>query len=681
MKKSASENLNNFGPSQFPHGATDFSKIKIEHFLPCLKEAIEIAKHEVDQIRNCSDLPTFANTILALENSGEEVGSVSTVFHNLLSAHTNDEMQKLAQEIGPILSKYSNDIMLDGKLFERIRYVYENDKSLVGEDQKLTEKYHKDFVRGGASLAEDKKTILRKIDEELSKLGPQFSENVLKATNQFFLHLTDEKQVEGLTPDLLAAAQHEAKQKGFDSGWVVNLQAPSYVPFMQFGRHRETREKLHKAYLTRSTTGELSNVKNVAKIVSLRHQRAQLMGYKNHADFVLERRMAASAESVTAFLKRMLDASHSKAKQEIEELKTFAKQTDGLTEMKPWDVAYYAERLKEQKFAFSADELRPYFKLENVLRGAFQTAEKLYGLEFKKVTGLPVYHQDVETFEVWDTASNTFIGLFYADFFPRESKSGGAWMTDICEQGLFQNQIRRPHVSIVCNFTKPTADKPSLLTLDEVLTLFHEFGHALHSLLSDCKYRSISGTNVYWDFVELPSQIMENWVEQHETLEMFARHFENGSVLPDALIQKIKASSKFMAGYYSLRQLTFAYLDMHWHGKIHLESADVFKEENSATDSLALFPILPEVNVSCSFSHIFAGGYSAGYYSYKWAEVLDADAFEEFKSNGIFNRDVANRFRTHILSKGGTDHPMTLYKNFRGREPDPNALLRREGLI
>ncbi len=668
--------------SNLTHHAIPFDRITPELFLPTLREKLAQAKKQIERIRDHNAAPTFDNTIVALETAGEDVDLVATTFYNLLHAHTNDRLQQLAQEIGPLMAAHASDVLLDGKLFARIRSVWENRAklNLNVEESKLLEKYYLDFARNGALLAEAEKAELRQIDQESSSLAPRFDENVLKATNHFSLHLTSSEEVAGLPEILLNAAAHAAKEKNL-TGWLFTLHMPSYIPFMQFASHRPSREKMYRAYGSRAFHDDYDNQKLILKILELRERRARLLGYKNHADFILERRMAESTNRVLQFLARIENASLPKAHDEMKEIVEFAKTRGAPMPFQAWDFSYWAERLKEQKFKFSQDDLRPYFQLENVVRGAFEHARRLYGIVFVEATEYPVWHPDVKTYEVRDEKSQDFVGVFYTDFYPRESKAGGAWMTNYFEQGMFHGQVERPHVSIVCNFTKPTADKPSLLTFDEVNTLFHEFGHSLHSLLSRCRYRALSGTNVYWDFVELPSQIMENWITEKESLDLFARHYKTGEPIPSELVQKIKDSDRYLAGYQSLRQVTFAELDMAWHTTEVSQISSVPEFEDHVVDRLRVLPKVHGTNSSCSFSHIFSGGYGAGYFGYKWAESLDADAFEYFKERGLFNKEVAAKFRDHILSRGGTEHPMELYKKFRGREPDPDALLRRDGLL
>lgn len=674
--------------SSLPFGAFPFDRLKKEHFVSGLDEAIREAKTKLETIRSNKDAANFENTILAIETCSERVQKVGNIFFNLLSAHSDSELQTMAREISPKMAAFSSDVLLDPVLFQRVKAVYESREALKlsGEELRLTEKTYKDFVRNGGLLDDESKERLRKIDQELAKLGPEFSDNILKATNAFKMILSEKEELEGLPESVVESAAAAAKEAGLEGKWLFTLHMPSYVPFMTYSARRDLREKMWRAYNSRAFKDDQSNEPLVKKIAELRYQRARLLGYQTHAHFVLEERMAESPEKVTAFLNRLLEKARPAAVKDLEALRELKKEMTGDDSFMPWDYNYYAEKLKMRLHELDDEQLRPYFKLENVIQGVFEHARLLYGLKFKEVQGVPVYHPDVRTFEVTDEATGRYIGLFYADFFPRESKRGGAWMTAFQEQGLQNGKVERPHVMIVCNFTKPTETRPSLLTFDEVSTLFHEFGHALHGLLSDCKYVSLGGTNVYWDFVELPSQIMENWILEKEALDLFAVHYETGEKIPKELTDKIRAAARFQAGYQAVRQIQFGLLDMAWHCRVLdekelAEIQDVVAFEREAVRATAMFPYVEGTNISCSFSHIFAGGYSAGYYSYKWAEVLDADAFEYFKEKGLFNRDVARAFRDSILARGGTRHPMELYKEFRGREPDPDALLRRDGLI
>lgn len=660
--------------------AVPFDLIKTEHFMPALNVAIDEAKANFAKIKQNKET-TFENTVLALEQVSEKVDTISGIYFNLFSSEASEELQALAQQISPILSNFSSDISLDAEIFQKIKFVYDNRAALklAGEELKLTEKMYKDFSRNGALLSEADKQKLRQIDQDLSVLSPKFSENVLKATNAFELWIDKKEDLAGLPEGAIEAAAMSAEQKGQKGKWLVTLNGPSLIPFLTYASNRDLREKVWRANSSKCFGGQFDNQETILKIVKLKYDRAQLLGYKNYADYVLQERMAEKPETVFNFLNKILAPSKAAAEKDLQEVRAFKKSLEGNEEIKPWDFAFYSEKLKEQKYSFNAEELRPYFKLENVIEGVFEHAKRLYGLTFKASSEYPTYHPDVKTFEVFD--QDGYVGLFYMDFFPRETKKGGAWMTSYREQGLWGNSIKRPHVSIVCNFTKPTATKPSLLDYDEVTTLFHEFGHALHGLLSKCKYKSLAGTNVYWDFVELPSQIMENWAREKEGLDLFAKHFETNELLPADMVTKIKKAELFQSGWMSLRQVSFGLLDMNWYttDPNTITSVEAFEEQ--ATAMTRVLPKEPNTTQSCSFSHIFAGGYGAGYYSYKWAEVLDADAFEFFKEKGLFDPKVAALFKNSILSRGGTDHPMKLYVEFRGREPDADSLLRRSGLI
>lgn len=660
-----------------------FSKIKNEHFLPAFKKAIEKAKKEIEDITNNPETPSFKNTVEALDFSGEELDRISSIFFNLNSAETNDEIQKIAQEVSPLLSEFSNDITLNEKLFKRIKTFYQaqNSLNLTTEQKTLLDKKYKSFSRNGANLPEDKKQQLRDIDKELSKLKLKFGENVLAETNKFEMLLTKEEEVAGLPEGAKEAAQQLAESKG-KKGWLITLHYPSYIPFMTYANNRELRKKLAIASGAKAFHNDaLDNQENILKIVKLRHERANLLGYKTHAHFVLEERMAKTPEKVETFLNELLEKAKPAALKEFTELESFAKELDGIDQLQKWDGAYYAEKLKQKRFDLDDEKLKPYFKLENVIQGVFTISERLYGLHFEEISTIDKYHQDVLTYKVTNDKGD-LVSIFYADFFPRPGKRNGAWMTSYKPQYVKNGENFRPHISIVCNFTKPTKSKPSLLTFNEVTTLFHEFGHALHGMLANTTYPSLSGTSVFWDFVELPSQVLENWCYEKEALELFATHYETGEVIPMDLIEKIKASSTFHEGMQTLRQLSFGLLDMSWHGVESPETIKSVKEhELKAFENTKLYPDVAENCMSTSFSHIFQGGYSSGYYSYKWAEVLDADAFEFFKEKGIFNKDVATKFKEHVLSQGGTEDPMILYKRFRGHEPQPDALLKRAGLI
>ncbi|WP_299188409.1 M3 family metallopeptidase [uncultured Aquimarina sp.] len=659
-----------------------FSKIKPEHFLPAIKNAISIAKQEVDTLVKNSESPSFSNTIEKLEYSGELLDRVTSIFFNLNSAETNDEIQKIAQQASPLLSEFRNDIALNEDLFKKIEAVYsiKNELNLSPEQTTLLEKRYKSFSRNGANLPTDKKEQLREIDKELSQLSLIFGENVLAETNKFEMLLTKESELSGLPEGAKEAAKALAESKE-KQGWMVTLDYPSYIPFMTYADNRELRKKLSLAFASKGfNNDELDNQEVVLRIAQLRHNRAQVLGYTSHANYVLEERMAETPEKVFSFLNEILDKAKPAAERELKQLENFAKELDGIDQLQKWDGAYYSEKLKQKLFDLDDEKLKPYFKLENVIDGVFQVASNLFGLQFEETDQVDKYHEEVKTYNVTDTQGN-FISVFYADFHPRSGKRNGAWMTSYKPQMKKDDHNIRPHISIVCNFTKPTPSKPSLLTFNEVTTLFHEFGHALHGMLANTTYPGLSGTSVYWDFVELPSQVLENWCYEKEALELFAKHYETGEVIPMEMVQKIKDSSTFMEGMATMRQLSFGLLDMSWHSQDPSNIKDVKAHEKKAFEGTSLYPDVAENCMSTSFSHIFQGGYSAGYYSYKWAEVLDADAFEYFTEHGIFNKEIATKFKDHVLSQGGTENPMTLYKRFRGQEPKPEALLKRAGLI
>ncbi len=663
------------------HNTAPFSTIKPEDYLPAFIQNIEKARLEIDNIINSTENPTFQNTIEALDFSGEQLDRLSSLFFNLNSAETSDEMQKIAQEVTPLITEFGNDIALNEELFKKVKAIYENrdNLNLTIEQTTLLDKKYKGFTRNGALLSKDKKTRLREIDTELAKLQLTFGENTLAETNNFQLHITNETDLKGLPDGAKEAAADLAKSKN-ETGWIFTLDFPSYVPFVTYIENRELRKNMAISYGKKAfQNNEYNNEEITKKIVSLRHERANLLGYETHAHFVLEERMAQNPTKVLSFLNDILEKAKPAAKKEFEQLTAFAKELDGIEHLEKWDGAYYSEKLKQKLFNLDDELLKPYFKLENVLNGAFTVAEKLFGITFNEVFDIDKYHSDVQTFEVLDENKN-LVAIFYTDFFPRKGKRNGAWMTSLKPQYIKDGKNERPHVSNVCNFTPPTATKPSLLTFNEVTTLFHEFGHGLHGMLANTTYPSLSGTSVFWDFVELPSQVMENWCYEPEALALFAKHYETGEIIPQEYVEKIKESASFLEGMATLRQLSFGLLDMEYHGKNQtIENVKAF--EKQAMGDTSLYPDVAENCMSVSFSHIFQGGYSSGYYSYKWAEVLDADAFAYFQENGIFNKEVATKFKDNVLSKGGTEHPMTLYKKFRGQEPKPDALLKRAGLL
>ncbi|MDX9705349.1 MAG: M3 family metallopeptidase [Weeksellaceae bacterium] len=664
-----------------PFESIPFSSIKNEHFEPAFEAALQEARQEIEAICNYSEEPDFKNTLEALEISGEKLAVISSCFFNLLHAETNEILQETAQIISPKLSEFSNDIRLNPNLFQRIKSVYEKREklNLNSEQLRLLDKNYRNFSRNGANLPDDKKEKLREIDKKLSKLKLDFGDNVLAETNAYELHLLDEKDLSGLPDFVIEQAKSEAEfQK--KEGWIFTLHAPSYIPFMTYADNRELRKKMSLAYGKRAFQNNKNNNEEIVKkIAQLRLERANLLGYTTHSDFVLEERMANSPQIVKNFLQELLNKSLEFGQKDVQELKEFAWKTDKIEELQKWDHAYYAEKLKKQKFNFSEEELKPYFSLEKVVEGIFKTAGKLYGISFEKRTDIDKYHKDVQVYEVLNE-NKEHLALFYADFFPRKGKKAGAWMTEFRGQSNVDGINKRPHISIVCNFTKPGKDKPSLLTFNEVTTLFHEFGHALHGILANTTYESLSGTNVYYDFVELPSQFMENFCYESEVLELFAHHYQTGEVIPQQLIEKVRKAANYMEGYQTVRQLSFGLLDMAWHGEENLETNSVSEYEQKVFDKTDLYPSVKENNMSVSFSHIFNGGYSSGYYSYKWSEVLDADAFAYFKECGIFNHEVAQKFKK-LLESGGSVDPMELYIGFRGRKPDNSALMKRAGFI
>ncbi len=663
------------------YNTAPFNKIKLSDYKEAFKKTIELVKEEIDTIVKNPKTPNFSNTIEALDYSGEALDRLSNIFFNLNSAETSDEMQKIAQEVSPLLTAFSNDIALNEDLFKRVKAVYDQKDTLnlTTEQATLLDKKFKGFSRNGALLNEEDKLKLREIDTELAKLKLTFGENVLAETNNYQLHVTNETDLKGLPDGAKEMAASLAKSKNLE-GWVFTLDFPSYLPFVTYVENRELRKEIAIAAGKKSfQNNEFDNKENVKRIVELRHKRANLLGYQSHSHFVLEERMAQNPEKVQSFLNDLLEKAKPAAQKEFAELTAFAKELDGIDQLEKWDGAYYSEKLKQKLFSLDDELLKPYFKLENVLNGAFTIAEKLFGITFKEVFDIDKYHEDVQTFEVLDFEGQ-LVAVFYSDFFPRKGKRNGAWMTSFKPQYIKDGINERPHVSIVCNFTPPTETKPSLLTFNEVTTLFHEFGHALHGMLANTTYPSLSGTSVYWDFVELPSQVMENWCYEPEALALFAKHYETGEIIPQQYVEKIKESASFLEGMATLRQLSFGILDMTYHGKSQT-IADVKAFEKQAMEIASLYPDVEENCMSTSFSHIFQGGYSSGYYSYKWAEVLDADAFAYFQEKGIFNTEVATKFKDNVLAKGGTELPMELYKKFRGQEPKVEALLKRAGLL
>lgn len=667
-----------------PYGTIPFDKIKTEHYEPAIREGISRHDAEIDAIISNPEAPTFANTIAPYEKSGELLDLVSTVFGNLLSAETNDDMQELAKTMMPLLSEHSNNVSLNEKLFARIKAVYDrkDQDNLTPEQSKLLDDIYNSFVRNGANLQGAAKEQYRALSKELSLLTLQFSENNLKETNDYKLVLTDTTQLAGLPQSAIDAAAETAREKGVE-GWVFTLQAPSYGPFMMYADDRDLRCKLYMAYNTKCThDNETNNLDIVKKLVNVRLGIAKLLGYNSFAEYNLKERMAENSSAVYKLLDQLLDAYSPTARKEYAEVEELARQLEGYDfVVMPWDWAYYSHKLKDRKFRINDEMLRPYLELSKVKEGVFGLATRLYGITFRKNDEIPVYHKDVDAYEVFDKDSS-FLAVLYTDFHPREGKRSGAWMTSYKEQWIDEatGENSRPHISIVMNFTKPTKDTPALLTFGELETFLHEFGHSLHGIFANTTYKSLSGTNVYWDFVELPSQFMENFAIEHEFLHTFASHYQTGELIPDELLQSIVDSSNFNAAYACLRQVSFGLLDMAWYTRRAPFAGNVRDYEKKAWAKAQVLPVVEDACMSTQFSHIFSGGYSAGYYSYKWAEVLDADAFSLFKEKGIFNPEVAASFRENILSKGGTEHPMTLYKRFRGQEPTIDALLIRNGI-
>ena len=664
-----------------PYDAVPFSKFKAEHFIPAVEKSIELALVRIDDIVKKIDSPNFENTIVALETCSEELDYVMGVYWHLFGSESGEDLKSLAEKISPMGSKFNNDILLNSKLFDKIKLVYENqeNENLDEQDKRLINVTYKRFTRNGASLDQDKKNQIRKIDEKLSLLSPKFSNNVLKAQNQYELWVENENDLKGLPDSSISMAKQQAKQKGQKNKWLFTLQYPSMGPFLSYASNRELRKEIYIAYGSLCNNDDFDNNLIIKEIVQLKHERAQLLGYNTFADYVLDDRMAKNVSNVYGLLDDLYENCYDKAKIEIDELKDFAKQLDGLDDFKPWDQSYYFTKLQKKKFNIDPEMLRPYFKAENVIDGIFKVANKMYGIEFNEVSNIDTWHDEVKAFEVLND-DKSFVGLIYIDLHPRPTKRSGAWMNSIKDNGLYKGEIRRPHVQFTANLTRSTEDKPALLTFSEVETVFHEFGHCLHGLLSDCKYSTIGNTNVKWDFVELPSQIMENWVSEKEALNLFAHHFETGDNIPDELIQKIKDSKNFGQANMYLRQISLGYVDMAWHTTTDIIE-DVEQFEKDTLKKTALFEKVKNTTISSHFGHIFGGGYAAGYYSYKWAEVLEADAFESFIENGIFHKETAKSFRENILSKGNLRNPMTLYTQFKGREPKVNALLKRDGLI
>ena len=667
--------------STAPFGAPQFDKIQNEHYLPAFEAGIAEAKAEIDAIIANEEEPTFENTIEAMEYAGETLNNVASIFYNLMEANTNDEMQQIAEKLSPMLTEYEMYVSLSAPLFERVKTVYEkrNELGLDKDQMKILENNYKGFVRGGANLSDEDKELYSKWSEELSLATLQFSKNVLAATNAYVLNITDEADLAGLPEFVRTMAAETAAEKGLE-GWAFTLDAPSYSPFLKYSENRELRRQIWTAYNTRAIGGEFDNTEIVKKIVDLRIRIANILGYETYADYALEERMAKSKTTVNEFIMNLLEPSLPYARKDVADVFAYAKKNgfEG-SRLESWDFSYWSEKYQQAEYSLSAEELKPYFQLENCIDAVFGLASRLYGISFTELDNVPVYHEDVKVYEVKD-ADGSHLALFYADFFPRASKRGGAWMTEFRGQSIKDGVERRPFISTVMNFTKPTADAPALITHDELTTFLHEFGHALHGMFAQGRYGSLTGTNVSRDFVELPSQIMENWAFEPEYLNSFAKHYQTGEPIPAELIEKIVAAKNYLAGYAQVRQLHYGLLDMSWHTLTELPSESTVDFEAKALAPYAVMPAVEGTAFSGSFSHIFSGGYSAGYYSYKWAEVLEADAFSLFKEKGIFNTEVAASFRENILSKGGTDDAAVLYRNFRGHDPQPEALMQKLGL-
>ena len=671
-----------------PHHTFPFDRIRLEDYEPAMLEGIRIENEEVERIVNNPEPPTFKNTICAMENTGELLERVTTVFFNLHSAETNDQMEALAQKMSPVLSEHSNDISLNPKLFQRVKAVYDyyhSDETklqeLTPEEQMLLHKTYDGFVRNGANLDEQQKEDYRKTTTELSQLTLQFSQNKLAEINAFTLHITDEKDLDGLQPTAIEAARLCAKEKGLD-GWVFTLNAPSYIPFITYSSRRELRQKMHMAYNTICThDNKENNMEICRRIVNLRLHLANLLGYETYADYVLVNRMAENKTNVERMLSQLTEAYLPTAQKEVAEVEKLAKEMEGDNfQLMPWDMGYYSNKLLERDYNINSEIMRPYLELSQVKKGVFGLATRLYGITFKPNKDIPVYHPDVEAYEVFD-ADGQFLSVLYCDFHPREGKQAGAWMTSYKEQWIDdEGENSRPQVSVVMNLTKPTDTKPALLTLGEVETFLHEFGHSLHGMFANTRHKSLSGTNVYWDFVELPSQFMENYAMERDFLNTFAFHYQTGEPVPEDIINRLQRSRNFCVAYSCIRQVSFGLLDMSYYDIKEPLTDDIIQHERQAFQQVRLLPEVEGTCMTVQFSHIMAGGYAAGYYSYKWAEILDADAFSLFKQNGIFDRKTAQSFRDNILSKGGTEHPMTLYKRFRGQEPLIKALLERNGI-
>jgi len=666
--------------SPLPYGAPQFDKIKTEHYLPAFEQAIAQAKAEIDAIVADPETPSFDNTILALEQAGSRLSDISGIFYNLLEADTSPQMQDIAEKVAPMMTEYSMYVSLNETLFSRIKAVHDSEPTLEPDQKRLLDDTYRSFTRSGANLSPEDKQTYSKLSEELSLLTLQYGKNLLAATNAYTLNLTDESSLEGLPEFVREAAAEAANSKG-TSGWTFDLSAPSYSALLKYSPRRDLREQMWMAYNTRATQGENSNLELCRKIADTRLKIANILGYETYADYALEERMAKNPQTVNEFIQKLLVPSLPVAREEVKELLSYAR-SQGFedAEIQPWDFSYWSEKLMDEKYSISDEQLKPYFRLENCIDAIFSLAGRLYGLSFEERKDIPVYHPDVKVYDVKDE-NGRHMALYYADFFPRDSKRGGAWMTEFRGQSIVDGVEKRPFISMVTNFSKPAAGKPALLTHDELTTLLHEFGHCLHGILAEGRYGSLTGTNVSRDFVELPSQIMENWAFEPEFLDGFARHYQTGEVLPDSLIRKIVDAKNYHAAYAQVRQLQFGILDMAWHYQKTMTDMGTIEFEKAALKSSAVIPSIPQACNSTSFSHIFSGGYSAGYYSYKWSEVLEADAFSLFKEKGIFSTEVSRSFRDNILSRGGSEDEAVMYRNFRGHDPQPEALLEKLGIV
>ena len=672
--------IEKYNPLVSSNEITKFDTIALKHFMPAIDQSMKSARTNLKSIIGSNEKPDFSNTVLALELHSQNLDRIISIYFVLYGVHSANKYKKLSEKISPMMAEFKNDIILNKALFEKVKYVYDHasELNLNGEDLRLTQETYNKFIKNGSLLIADQKIELREIDKELSALKPKFTQNLLNATKKYELHIGGHKQVQGIPESVLEIAAAKAKENDKD-GWIFTLDAPVYTPDMTYAENRILREKMHRAFNSRANGGEFSNKNILKRITTLRNKRANLLGLESHAHYMLQNRMAQTPEKVNDFIEDLFTRSLPKAKKELHEIKIFARDKDDIDQLNPWDLAYYSGKMKKHIYGFDQEDLRPYFKVEYVVKGVFKVASMLYGLKFEELKDMPVYASDVKVYRATDS-DDRFLGFLYMDLFPRKTKRGGAWKTVLQHQGLINGEMKRPHVLVAANLTPSTPSVPSLLKLSEVKTIFHEFGHALHSLLSECKYASLSGTQVYRDFVELPSKIMENWITQKDCLLLFARHHETDKPIPEELIEGIIAAKKYNAGIHMLGQLRLSILDMAWHSTDPSGIKDISSFEDDVVSRTRLFPKIDGTNISCKFNHIFSGGYSAGYYSYKWSEVLDADAFGLFKRNGIFDQETADRFRECILIKGNTQHPMDLYQAFLGREPDAGALLERQGL-